>query len=57
MKMAMENRDGSVRLLKQQAGDMALDQIGQEIEQAIDRVKRREADKVWSIWSDRRWRR
>ena len=47
--MAMENRDGSVRLLKQQAGDMAMDQSRQDTEQAIDRVKRREADKVRSL--------
>lgn len=63
----MVDEDGFVRLLRQQAGDMALDQNRQEIERAIAGVKRREADKelmrqfyrakARSLWSDRRWRR
>ena len=65
--MAVENEDRFVRLLKQQAGEVALDQNRREIEQAIDRAKRNVADKALtkqffrsearSRWSDRRWRR
>ena len=65
--MTMESEDRFVRLLKQRAGDMAMDQSRQEIERAIDRAKRNVADKelmkqfyrakARSLWSDRRWRR
>ena len=65
--MAMENEDRFVRLLKQEAGEMALDQNKQEIERAIANVKQTAADKVLTRqffrsearkrWSDERWRR
>ena len=65
--MAMTNEGCFVQLLRQQAGDMALEQNRREIQRAIDRAKRTEADKEFtrqffrcearSRWSADRWRR
>jgi len=65
--MKMENENRFVRMMKQQAADVVMDQHRREIQRAIDRVKQTEADKVLtrqffrsearSKWSDERWRR
>ena len=63
----MADEDGLIQLMRQKAGDVALEQNRREIEQAIDKVKHRKVDKelmrqffrsrAMSVWSDRRWRR
>ena len=63
----MENENRFVRMIKQQAADVVMDQHRREIQRAIDRVKQTKADKVLTRqffrsearkrWSDERWRR
>ena len=61
----MENENRFVRMIKQQAADVVMDQHRREIQRAIDRVKQTKADKVLTRqffrsearkrWSDERW--